>query len=124
MPDPEARLPIPPTPGAMSVTKFGSEVMRWGTGNDAARARMATLTRQELERAAVTKQIAEAWRDFYRNEMVRNPQNPSASGRADLMQRAVDLLSGGVWWRPIRSDQMLFSSSGCATSMTTKCDSF
>jgi len=52
---------------------------------------MESLTREELERAGVTQQIAEAWRDFYRAEVLRNP---SARGRADLMQRAADLLSG------------------------------
>ncbi len=82
----------PPIPrGARSVSEFGTGVMRWGTGDAAARARMESLTREELERAGVTQQIAEAWRDFYRAEVLRNP---SARGRADLMQRAADLLSG------------------------------
>jgi hypothetical protein len=66
--------------------------MRWGSGHAEARARIQTLTRSELEQAGVTRSMAEQWRDFYRNEMVRNPNNPSAAGRADLMQRAVELL--------------------------------
>jgi hypothetical protein len=69
--------------------------MRWGTGVQAARARIASLSREELITAGVTRAIAEAWRDFYRGEMIRNPSNPSAAGRAELMQRAVQLLSEG-----------------------------
>jgi hypothetical protein len=38
--------------------------------------------------------MAEAWRDFYRNELALNPENPSAAGRAELMQRAAELLTG------------------------------
>ncbi len=56
---------------------------------------MATLTREELEEAGVTLAMAQEWRGFYLNEMRRNPDNPSAAGRADLMQRAAELLSGG-----------------------------
>ncbi len=89
------KLPRPPIPSGVSVAEFGNKVMRWGTGNDAARARIATLTRQELESAGVTREMAEAWREFYRTEALRVPTNPSALGRADLMQQAVELLSGG-----------------------------
>jgi hypothetical protein len=76
----------------MTLRKFGRRVMRWGTGNAAARARISTLTRAELERAELTREMAEAWCDFYRYEMVRNPRNPSAAGRAELMQRVVEIL--------------------------------
>lgn len=89
------RLPPPPVPPGMSVSDFGNRLMRWGTGHESARARIATLTREELERAGVTREMAEAWQDFYLNEAARNPANPSAAGRADLMRRAVELLSGG-----------------------------
>ncbi len=58
-------------------------------------ARISTLRREELERAGLTREMAEAWRDFYRHELARNPRNPSAAGRAELMQRAVEFLSGG-----------------------------
>lgn len=76
----------------MSLREFGNKVMRWGSRNEAARERIATLTKEELQAAGVTREIAEAWRDFYRHEMKRMPDNPSAAGRADLMQRAVELL--------------------------------
>ncbi len=85
----------PDVPAGITRNEFGTRTMRWGTGDAAARERLATLTREELERAGVTLTSAREWRDFYVNEMRRNPNNPSAAGRADLMQRAVELLSGG-----------------------------
>ena len=66
--------------------------MRWGTGDEAARERRETLTRNELVHLNVTVQMAREWRDFYRNEIIRNPKNPSARGRIELMQRAIELL--------------------------------
>jgi aspartyl/asparaginyl-tRNA synthetase len=85
----------PDVPAGSTRSDFGARIMRWGTGNAAARARMATLTQEELDQAGVTLAMAREWRDFYLNEMRRNPNNPSAAGRADLMQRSVELLSGG-----------------------------
>ena len=82
----------PPTPRGMTLREFGVRVMRWGTGDDAARERIRTLTREELAQVGLTQEMAAAWRDFYRQELDRNPRNPSAAGRAELMQRAVDLL--------------------------------
>lgn len=87
-------MPPPIPKGVRTLQEFGTRIMRWGTGDIAARDRIATLTTEELERAGVTIQIAEAWRDFYQAEVRRNPRNPSARGRADLMQRAIDLLGG------------------------------
>ena len=82
----------PSTPNNMGNRAFG-KAMDWGTGDQAARARMSTLTREELQRAGVTKEIAAQWRDFYREVARVTPANTSAAGRADLMQRAVELLS-------------------------------
>jgi RHS repeat-associated protein len=84
-------LPIPP--GLKGFSDFGKK-MGWGSGDAEARARMETLTKEELEKNGVTKEMAEKWRDFYKDEIARNPNNPSAAGRADLMQHAADLLDG------------------------------
>jgi RHS repeat-associated protein len=81
-----------PLPPGVTQAQFGNEVMRWGTGNAAARERIATLTREGLTKAGVTKDMARAWRDFYRTVARETPANPSAAGRADLMQRALELL--------------------------------
>jgi hypothetical protein len=56
--------------------------------------RIETLTRKELEAGDVTPEIATAWRDFYIWHAA-NMNNPSAPGRALLMQYAVELLAGG-----------------------------
>lgn len=85
------RLPKPPTPGNMSLPDFG-RVMNWGTGDAAARAQIENLTREGLQQSGVTREMAEAWAEFYRNEAVRVPSNPSARGRADLMGAAAELL--------------------------------
>lgn len=67
--------------------------MKWGTGIQAARERISTLTKEELQEADVTRDMAERWRDFYMHEARRVPGNLSATGRAELMQRAVELLN-------------------------------
>lgn len=85
----------PDVPAGLTRNEFGTRIMKWGTGNAAARRRMATLTREELERVGVTLAMVEEWQAFYLNELRRNPDNPSADGRADLMRRAVELLGGG-----------------------------
>jgi RHS repeat-associated protein len=89
-----SKLAFPRPPGGGGLAEFGKNVMEWGTGDDAAIARIATLSRAQLEDAGVTAEYAEAVRDFYLNEALRNPGNPSAQGRAELMQWAVDLLRG------------------------------
>lgn len=74
------------------MADFGQKAMRWGTGDVAARSRIASLTRAELRALGVTLEMAIAWRDFYRSEVARNPKNPSAKGRVELMQHVVALL--------------------------------
>jgi len=88
------RLKPPSIPDGMTQSDFGKKVMQWGTGSDVPRMRMGTVTRAEMERAGVTQQMAKEWRDFYHNETRRNPSNPSAPGRADLMDYVYRLLHG------------------------------
>ena len=68
--------------------------MAWGMGDEEARARMATLTQPQLQTMGMTSELAEIWRDFYREVKAGNSDNPSAEGRAELMERARDLLAG------------------------------
>jgi hypothetical protein len=70
--------------------------MGWGTGDDEARARMQTISRADLESMHMTAEIAEIWRGFYRRVKDGNPENPSAQGRSELMERARELLTGGA----------------------------
>jgi hypothetical protein len=75
----------------MPLRDFG-QGMKWGSGDAAARAQISTLTREGLEQAGVTREIAEQCGRFYRNEALRVPSNPSATGRAELMEAAAELL--------------------------------
>jgi len=52
------------------------------------------LSLSELLADGMTPEIAEAWRVFYSEVAARNPDNPSAEGRAELMERVLDLLTG------------------------------
>lgn len=71
--------------------------MQWGSGESEARARIRTLTVDELIKNGVTVEIASQWCEFYKavvkcsEELKRH--NPSAKGRADLMTYAVALIS-------------------------------
>ena len=66
--------------------------MNWGSGDADALAQIPRLTRDRLIRDGVTQDIAKAWAKFYRNEVLRRLQNPSARGRAALMEAAARLL--------------------------------
>ncbi len=59
----------PDVPRGTTRSEFGTRIMRWGTGDAAARERIATLTREELERGGVTLEMVREWRDFYRREL-------------------------------------------------------
>jgi hypothetical protein len=85
---------VPRLPSGMTNRQFG-KIMDWGTGDAAARARIATLRADELKAHGITEEVAQEWAAFYWRERIRLPENPSAAGRADLMERAVELLRGG-----------------------------
>ena len=85
----------PPTPGGMTKRQFNKEIMKCGRTSAEARARMGTITRAELEQGGVSLKLAKKWRNFYREENLANPTNPSAAGRADLMHKVVKLLKQG-----------------------------
>jgi len=86
-------MPKPPkVPSGLTTAGFGQNIMRWGTGHVSARARIATLSLAELRALGVTLEMAREWHDFYLSEVARNPRNPSARGRVELMQHAVKLL--------------------------------
>jgi hypothetical protein len=79
----------------MTNATFGHTVMKWGTGDAAARSRINTITVDELKRYGVSTAIVESWINFYQDVVARNPVNPSARGRIDLLQHALRLLLEG-----------------------------
>ena len=86
---PRKRPPLPP--GVKSLAEFG-RIMAWGRGDEAARERAESITIAELRAMRMEANVARIWRDLYLREKARNPSNPSAAGRAELMQRVIDLV--------------------------------
>jgi len=65
--------------------------MKWGRGEDALK-RIETITAEELRSVGVSSDMAEAWRDMYREWATLHPENPSAPYRAQLMAHVAALL--------------------------------
>lgn len=84
-------LPLPE--GIHNFAEFG-RLMKWGKGDDQARARAREITLAWVRNAGIGFDIAFAWRDMYLRVKLFTPGNPSAQGRAELMQRIIDLLGG------------------------------
>ena len=80
-------------PVGLTVADFGKQ-MGWGRGNDAARARMTTLTGEELQAMGLQAEQAKNWAIAYEAVDRLAPNNPSAAGRGELMRHAVMLLGG------------------------------
>jgi hypothetical protein len=78
-------------PAGLTIAEFGTQI-GWGSGNDAARARIATLTVGELRAIGLQAEHAENWAIAYEAVVRLTPNNPSALGRAELMRFAASLL--------------------------------
>jgi Domain of unknown function (DUF4951) len=102
-------LPLPR--GVRDLQEFGDQVIMWGTGAPGALHRMDAMQldaegyRRHLTRPdrPVTVEMAEEWRDHYRDEHARsqevarqwrnpNAVNATAAARAELMDRVANLL--------------------------------
>ena len=64
--------------------------MKWGSREEAL-AQIPNLSAETLRNAGLTRPMAEAWAQFYRNE-ASLVANPSALPRAELMDAAARLL--------------------------------
>ena len=88
------RLPIPATPNNMILPEFGKGIIGWGAGPKDAEARFLNITQADIEtmkQHGATLEMAQAWQTFYENETLRNPGNPTAPFRAQLMKKIVRL---------------------------------
>lgn len=88
------RMPIPSTPNNINLPSFGQGIIGWGTGPDGAEARLNNISAADvaqMKTQGVTLNMAKAWQAFYENETLRNPGNPTAPFRAQLMQKIVSL---------------------------------
>lgn len=92
---------------AMTARQFG-DVIGWGSTNKAnpdgsalARARIDApdLNAANLQARGVTAEMAQAWANGYTLEAGANPSNPSAAGRAELMDWVYQVLVGNAFPR-------------------------
>ena len=87
-------LPIPATPNNMILPEFGKGIIGWGAGPKDAEARFFNITQTDVEtmkKEGLSLAMAQAWQTFYENETLRNPGNPTAPFRAQLMKKIVSL---------------------------------
>ena len=88
------RLPIPATPNNMILSEFGKGIIGWGAGPKVAEARFFNITQTDVEtmkKEGLSLAMAQAWQTFYENETLRNPGNPTAPFRVQLMKKIVSL---------------------------------
>ena len=88
------RLPIPATPNNMILPEFGKGIIGWGAGPKDAEVRFLNITQADVEtmkQEGLNLAMAQAWQTFYENETLRNPGNPTAPFRAQLMKKIVSL---------------------------------
>lgn len=77
-------LGVPPIPsGYAKSSQWGDNVLRWGKGLDAPRARIGNVTAADLK--GMTKNMAGQWAEYYNAVKRVTPNNKTAIGRADLM---------------------------------------
>lgn len=85
-----SRLALPPTPHDMSLPDFGRGIIGWGTGPMGAETRLNDITQVDVDKIKtqdVTLDMVQTWQKFYENETQRNPGNPTAPFRAELMKK-------------------------------------
>ena len=88
------RLPIPATPKNMILPEFGKGIIGWGAGLKDAEARFLNINRADvktMKQAGLSLAMVQAWQTFYENETLRNPGNPTAPFRAQLMKKIASL---------------------------------
>lgn len=88
------RNAIPKTPHNMSLPEFGQGVIGWATGPEGAKTRLANIQEhdvKDIREKGTTFEMVKEWQAFYENEVQRNPCNPTAEFRAELMKKIASL---------------------------------
>jgi hypothetical protein len=81
---------IPPVPPGITLSAFGEQL--WGTGPEAAKQRLAEITREELVQLGLTCGIARLWRNFYQQQAMRVRGLPTSAIRVQLLEKCLILL--------------------------------
>ena len=76
-------------PGCPDTRYFGTQIVCWGTHDEEAIARIATITVEELIAHGITRGLMVEWLTFYECEFRRKPLNPSVVGRVELLAHIV-----------------------------------
>jgi len=82
-----------PFVGRGNPAGFG-ELIRWGTGAEAAAARTSSITLQEVQASGITRGVAEYWLNFYSSAVLKGQGGATAQERIKLMQRVLQLIGG------------------------------
>lgn len=88
------RKAVPQTPNQMSLPSFGQGVIGWATGPEGAQARLESVSKQDIHQfkaQGVSLEMIREWQGFYTHEAKRNPCNPTAPLRAQLMEKIASL---------------------------------
>ena len=79
---------------ATVIDLFSRQVIGWATGPEGAKTRLENIKKSDLKAIQIkgtTLDMVKEWQAFYENEVVRNPCNPTASYRAQLMKKTAQL---------------------------------
>jgi hypothetical protein len=82
------------TPQNLSLNSFGQWVIGWGTGSEGARQRLDNIQREDvliIKQKGATLDMIVAWQQYYAQEALNNPNNPTARYRARLMKKITEL---------------------------------
>lgn len=88
------RNATPKTPYDMSLPSFGQGVIGWATGPEGAKSRLDNVQKSDIQSfkdKGTTLEMVKEWQAFYENEVKRNPCNPTAPYRAELMKKIATL---------------------------------
>lgn len=75
------------------------EIVRWGTHDEDAVARIATISVEELVVQGVSRGLMAEWLTFYECEFRRQPLNPTDNARVELLTHIVRRLQWPEEWR-------------------------
>lgn len=83
-----------PAPQNLSINSFGQWIIGWGTGAEGARQRLENIKREDIiiiKQKGTTLEMIQLWQQYFEQQTVANPNNPTARNRAKLLKKIADL---------------------------------
>jgi hypothetical protein len=81
---------LPSVPPGLTPSEFGQRL--WGTGPEDARERLNNITREDIVRLGLTRDLVRQWRDFYQLQAKRGRGLPTSLVRIQLLDKCLELL--------------------------------